>query len=77
MSMQPTGYNLPTFSKAPDASVRLSNTFGTADWVTSSLKFWNIMGQNVDNRSTVSDSYEHSTAYLHHVIYHRPHQSEY
>ena len=72
MSMQPTGYNLPT-----NANVTVHNDFPywlqTQPVTTASAKFWAIMSQGM---GATDDAYEAFTGRLHEVMHHRAWQTE-
>ena len=76
MSMQPTGYNLPSF-----ANVTVHNQFPyelqTQPVTTESALFWAQLGRGDVTRGTRNNCYEGFTGRLHEVMHHRPHQTEY
>ena len=76
MSIQPTGYNLPSF-----ANVTVHNSFSyelqTQPVTTESALFWAKLGQGPVGRTIQTDCYEGFTGRLHEVMHHRPHQTEY
>jgi len=73
MSMQPTGYNLPT-----NANVTVHNCFPyemqTQPINTASAKFWATLSQGM---GATNNAYEGFTGRLHEVMHHRSWQNEY
>ena len=76
MSLQPTGYNLPTFT-----NTQVHNHFPyemqTAPLTTESCLFWAQLGEGPTSRSIKNNCYEGFTGRLHEVMHHRSHQQEY
>ena len=75
MSLQPTGYNLPT-----NANVTVYNHFPyemqSTPATTESALFWARRSKYPD-RKIQNDAYEGFTGRLHEIMHHRSHQDEY
>ena len=76
MSLQPVGYNLPSFT-----NISVHNHFPyelqLQPVTTQSALFWAELGADDHCRSIKSDCYEGFTGRLHEIMHHRSYQSEY